>query len=306
MRKTTDERIGVIIVLACGIVWGLSGVMSQILFSSSDMTAEWLVVLRMSIAGFSILVYKVCKTGKDVFRILKNGRDFCRFFIYMMSIMLMQFSYSKAIQTSNAATATVLQYTYPVFILLFTAFEKKKMPRLYESIAVFFAFTGVYLIATHGRPYTLQITKEALFWGIVSSLAFVVYTVYPKKMYEKYDGACMLGLAMFFDSFIMLSVTGCYHKLFAVTQKVVILTGIITLFGCMIPLITYNIGVRKLGNVRASLFVTVEPVFCALAAAVLGISKFEKIDVVGFLLILIPVEAVAVMSFKNGDLSKKQ
>ena len=276
------------------------------LFSSSNVTAEWLVVLRMSIAGLCILLYKVCKTGKDVFRVLKNGKDFCRFFIYMMSILLMQFSYSKAIQTSNAATATVLQYTYPVFVLLYTAVEKKKMPKLYESIAVFSAFAGVWLIATHGKPYTLQITKEALVWGIVSSLAFVVYTVYPKKLYETYDGTSLLGLAMMLDSFIIVSVTGCYHKVFTVTPTVVILTGFITLFGCMIPLITYNIGVKKLGNVRASLFVTVEPVFCALAAAVLGISRFEKIDIAGFLLILIPVEAVAVMSLRNSDLSRKQ
>ena len=299
MKKAADERRGVIIVLSCGIVWGLSGVMSQILFSSSDMTAELLVVSRMFMAGLGILIFKICKTGKDVFRILKSGKDVCRFFIYMFSVMMLQFSYSKAIEMSNAATATVLQYTYPVFVLIYTSFEKRRLPKLYEAVAVASAFNGVYLIATHGNPYTLQITKGALFWGILSSLAFVVYTVYPKKLYEEYDEAGLLGMAMFFGSLVILKGTGCYHKTIEITPELVVLTILITLFGCMIPLITYNIGVKKLGSVRASLFVTVEPVFCALAAAVLGLSRFNAIDIAGFLFILIPVEAVAVMTFKN-------
>lgn len=301
MKNHLDERTGVFIVLVCGIAWGMSGVMSQIIFSASDMSPQWLVVMRMFIAGSCILIFKWCKTGKDVFCILKEGKDFCRFIFFALGVVMMQYSYSLAIDSSNAATATVLQYTYPVFILMYTSIEQKKLPKLYEFAAVLSAFVGIYLIATHGNPHTLQISTKALFWGIMSSFAFVMYTVYPKKLYSKYDGAALLGMAMFIGSISLFGISGCYNRPVTVTPLVVVLTICITLFGCMLPLLTYNRGVEMLGNVRASLFVTVEPVFCALLSAVLGLSRFQTIDIAGFLFILIPVEAVAIKSFKKSN-----
>lgn len=300
MKKMESEHVGVYIVLFCGVVWGLGGVATQILLNSSDITAGWLVVARMFIAGAGIIIYKICVMGKEVLKIFGNKKDFCLFLIFMFAgVMMMQYSYSSAIAASNAATATVLQYTYPVFILIYTAISQRQRPKLFETLTVSFVFIGIFLTATHGSFHALQISSEAFIWGILSALTFVVYTVYPKELYKKYDSSLLLGFAMFLGSIFIFFATECYKTRITVTFRTIVLTLFIMLFGCMIPLSIYSKGVALLGNVKASLFVTVEPLTCAVISAVLGLSEFRIIDIAGYAFILIPVEITAVRSVKS-------
>lgn len=57
-------------------------------------------------------------------------------------------------------------------------------------------------------------------------------------------------------------------------------------------MVLYGKGVAILGSMKASLFVTVEPVFCALVSVGFGLTKLEWIDLAGFLLILVPIEYI--------------
>ena len=47
-----------------------------------------------------------------------------------------QYTYFVAIKYSNAATATVLQYTGPVLIVLYMSLRQKRLPSVSECIAV--------------------------------------------------------------------------------------------------------------------------------------------------------------------------
>lgn len=51
-----------------------------------------------------------------------------------------------------------------------------------ETIAVVLAALGTFLLTTHGDPSTLVLSKEALFWGLVSAFATALYSVQPRRL----------------------------------------------------------------------------------------------------------------------------
>lgn len=294
------EKIGILIVLWCGIMWGLSGVLGEMLFENSDVTVGWLASIRMFVSGCIILICLFVKQGKEVFSLWRKKENLIPFFIFtLFGLMAVQYTYFAAVDASNAATATVLQYTYPVLILLYTAISTKKIPQIHETISIFLSFLGVILIATHGNLSSLSISPIALFLGLLSAFSFVFYTVYPKKLYEEAGLLQVMAWAFVIGGIVLFIGTKSYSTHISLNGYSLGLTFSITIFGTMIPFVIYGKGVEWLGNVRASLFVTVEPIFSAILAVILLSTSFTMIDIVGFICIIGAVELVAVRTLKE-------
>ena len=73
----------------------------------------------------------------------------------------------------------------------------------------------------------------------------------------------------------------------------------VAVVGSLIPFTIYGLGISILGSVKASLFVTVEPVSSALLTWIFLGTRFTRMDMIGFLLILGSIQVVAVMTFRN-------
>lgn len=294
MNLKTNEKLGIGIVLFCGTVWGLSGVLGQLLFQSSDVPVGWLSSFRMFFSGICILLLLIIKKDQALFKVWKNKKNILSLFIFsILGLMAVQYTYFAAVATSNAATATVLQYTYPVLMLLYTAISTHKFPSVYEILAILFAFLGVVLISTHGNIHSLSISKIALFWGLLSAFSFVFYTVYPQKLFQQIGIMPIMGWAFVIGGVILSILTKSYQVDISFSVSSVTLIMLITIVGTLIPFLTYGKGVQILGNVKASLFVTVEPVMSAILAFFLVKQKFTAIDILGFLCIIGAVQFVA-------------
>lgn len=300
MQKEKKQQTGLFIVLSCGAMWGLSGILGQLLFQTTTVSVAWLSSIRMILSGIAIITLTIIKKDKSFFLVWKNIKDIFMLLLFsIFGVMLVQYTYFAAIAESNAATATVLQYTYPVLMLLYTAISTKKIPSLYEIIAIIFAFLGVVLIATHGNIHSLNIKTMALFWGLLSAFAFVFFTVSPQKLYQKYSILSINGWAFFIAGISLLLGTRSYLEPIEYSFPAISLTLAITIVGTLIPFLIYGIGVQILGNVKASLFVTVEPIFSAIIAFLFLKVSFTKIDIVGFLCIIGAIWLAALKSLKQ-------
>ena len=85
----------------------------------------------------------------------------------------------QTIEWSNAGTATVVQYIGPALIVVFVCITTHRKPLPKEIVAVVLALAGIFVIATHGNPGTLVLSRRALIMGLLSAFAVVVYTVQP-------------------------------------------------------------------------------------------------------------------------------
>ena len=158
--------IGTFLTISGGILWGISGVCGQFLFQNKDVTASWLVPLRLVTAGFLLLCYYLIRDKGKAFDIWKIKRNRIDIIIYgLAGMMLCQYSYFQTIEWSNAGTATVIQYLGPALIVVWVCLQTKRLPEKKEVLGVILAVTGIFLIATHGNPTTLALSQKALIMG---------------------------------------------------------------------------------------------------------------------------------------------
>ncbi len=302
MNEHKKQLMGIPLVLLAGCLWGLSGVLGQLLFQSTDISIGYVSTIRMLVSGVGILSICIIKKDSSMFAIWKNKNAMIRLFFFAIAgVMSVQYTYFSAIAASNAATGTVLQYTYPILMLLYTALYMKKMPSIQEIFAIISAFLGIVLISTHGNLHTLSISKAALAWGLSSAVAFVIYTVSPQKLHNHYSIFAVTGWGFLLAGILMCIITKSYAVHVSFTPYSVLLVAAIAIFGTLIPFLIYGFGVRLLGNVKASLFATVEPVVSAILAFFLANVTFTKIDILGFVCILGAIQVVAMQAVRKSN-----
>lgn len=126
-----EKMRGTALTILGGVFWGLAGVFGKYSFEHRGMTPQWLVNVRLIIAGLILLSTVVAKQKKDTFRIWKNPRHVIRMMLYgMIGIAACQMTYYMAVDDSNAGIATVLQYVAPVIIMLYTSLVNRKLPEV--------------------------------------------------------------------------------------------------------------------------------------------------------------------------------
>ena len=115
---------GFIFAITAAILWGFSGTFGQFLFQERGINVEWLITMRMLVSGLLLLLFAKSWERAKVFLIWKNRKDAIQLLIFSITGMLaVQYTYFAAIQHSNAATATVLQYVGPILIAVFLAMK---------------------------------------------------------------------------------------------------------------------------------------------------------------------------------------
>ena len=205
-----------------------------------------------------------------------------------------QFTYFITIEESNASTATILQYTAPVLIMVFMALKNKKIPESKELISLVFVVVGTFFIVTHGNIHSLAISKAALFWGITSAFTVVVYNLMPVKLMNKYGTVPVLGWGMIIGGILMTVITkpwiipGIWDMGTWLAFVTVIIGGTVLSFSL------YLEGVRLIGASKASLFASSEPLTSTVLTALVMKVAFTGMDILGLVLILFGVTFLSV------------
>ncbi|MEF9921368.1 MAG: DMT family transporter [Anaerovoracaceae bacterium] len=284
-------------------LWAVCGVSAQYLFDNRGLTTDWLVPVRLLLAGIILVIIAAAKGKKDIFRIFKNKKDTFSLFIFaIMGVGACQYSYFTAISYSNAATATVLSYLSPVIIVGFLALQSKKMPRKGELLAVTLAIIGTVLISTHGDFTSLAISKEALLWGIFNAGTVAIYSIQPQQIIKEYGTETVTGWGMLIAGIILCVIFKPWHIVGTWDVVTFTMLGVIVVFGTVITFCFYLEGVKRIGPTKGSILATVEPIVSTvLAVACLGV-VFQGMDFVGFALVIGTIFIIAFDKEKPKDL----
>lgn len=131
---------------------------------------------RLYVPAFAAFVQK-----QDIFAILKADTLNIIEFSFL-GILGAQLGFYYTIGLCNAATATVLQYMAPLYVMLWMSYKSRKIPDVRELIGIVGALVGVFLIATHGSLDSLAISPMALTIGVLSALSYAYYSIKPGQM----------------------------------------------------------------------------------------------------------------------------
>lgn len=297
MNDANNIKKGTLLIIICALSWGGNGILSQVLINYKNVTVGWLVSTRMLIAGFILLIICIFKYGSKIFSIWKDKRIRRELlFFSLIAIVIVQFTYFAAIKESNAATATVIQYIFPILVLIYMSVKNKERPKTYEVLVIIMAFIGIGLIATHGHINKLAITTLALIYGVISACAMAFYTIYPvNSIYKKIGVLLTMAWAYLLGGITLVVCSKAYNDIVRINLnfKYCLLIGLSVLLGSLIPAIFYGVGVSYIGSKKASILSTIEPVVCALLVVIFYSNTFNILDLLGFILIISAVQITA-------------
>ena len=147
---------------------------------------------RQILAGCMFLLFAATVQKQNIFTIIKDKPlDIIEF--SFLAILGAQLGFYYTISLCNAATATVLQYMAPVYVMLWMRYKSRKIPDVRELIGIVGALVGVFLIATHGSLDSLAISPLALTIGTLSAISYAYYSIKPGEMLKKYTAATLIG-----------------------------------------------------------------------------------------------------------------
>ncbi len=147
-------------------------------FISFDLLIFWsaiigLLALTLILAFNKEISFKQQFTKRNILRSAVMG--FFNPFLYYLVLL-------KAYSLLEAQVAGILNYTWPiVLVLLSVPFLKQKIP-FYSFLALFISFVGIIIIGTDGNPYAMQITEPfGIFLALLSAFFWAIYWILNLK-----------------------------------------------------------------------------------------------------------------------------
>lgn len=259
---------GALLIVIAATCWGMGGVAGQYLAQYHQVDMVWLVMVRQIIAGFLFLAYACIVQKEDVLGILRTMPwDVLQFSFF--GILGAQLGFYYTIPLCNAATATVLQYMAPIYVMIYVSYKKRSWPDGKELLGIAGAILGVFLISTHGDPGNLALSPSALVIGIISAISYAYYSIKPVEMLKRYSASLIIGWGQLLSGLFLI----CFRNPFAppgawdggayLAFVYLVLGATIASYAC------YLAGLKIVGSTRASLISCAEPLASIIAVVTL-------------------------------------
>ncbi|MDT2815461.1 DMT family transporter [Vagococcus carniphilus] len=290
MNKVGNKTKGILLAIIGAIFWGGSGVCAQYIMQNKGASTGWLVSVRMLFAGILILFYLYFSQKNNLFTILKNKKDMLSTLIFsVFGVIFLQYAFFAAIQVSNAATATILQYLSPIFIVIYFIFESKKIPNVMSMISIALSLFGTALLVTKGDFGTLSISVLGLFWGLMAGFFGAFYIIQPRRIMAKYGTTTIIGWGMFFGGLLF----QLYHPVWKDVPELDLLTfGLvcfIVVFGTILSYICLLKSTRYIPAQFSSLLTSFEPLSSALFSSLFLGVVILPIEIISMVIIIFSV-----------------
>ena len=261
------QWIGMGLAIMGALFWGLSGTSVQFLENAKHLNVEWLLEVRLLLAGLLTILLSYIQDGIRIFDIFKNPKDFGKLLIFgLLGIALAQYSYFKAIAISGVGVATVLQYVAPTLLIIYLFLRYFKKPSLPELYCVALAMIGTVCIIMQKGLNLSAFNGDALFWGLISAASICVYTLEPIELLKKYSTSSIVGFGMFISGILACIL---FHQV--ASEDIV----------------------RRIGAVQGSILSSLEPISAALFGWALLGNEFTLVGIFGMICIIATVFIIA-------------
>lgn len=290
MEKRSSKLKGMILAILGGVFWGASGVVAEYLMTTKHVSASWLVAVKMIVAGFLILMYQMGKGNKDSLSPLKNKTELIQLIIFsVLGVLGLQYSFFKAIQVSNAATATILQYLSPILLVVYFTIEKKELPNKSSVVSIVLSLLGTFLLVTKGNLNELAMSPNGLFWGLLSAFLGAFYIIQPRKLMAKYGTTLIIGWGMLIGGVSFQVYQPIWQDVPTFTPGVLLGILVIVIIGTVFSYICLLKSTEYIPPQFSSLLTSFEPLSSALFSVLFLGLVLKPIEIVSMLLIIFAV-----------------
>jgi drug/metabolite transporter (DMT)-like permease len=215
-----------------------------------------------------------------------------------LGIAASNYFYYLSIQRTSVATAIILQYLAPVFVLLWMLCRKIQPPTFSRIGGVFVAVLGsVLAIGVVGKsarfPWfalsagQIHFNLIGVMAALVAALAFAFYNVFGRGLVEAHDRWTVLAWALAGAALGWLFVNPPWRVVAAhYNRPQWAFMALFSITSILVPFSLYFAGLHHLDATRAIVTSCLEPVFSILIAALALGELVGRIQIVGILLVL--------------------
>lgn len=266
---------GYFYIATAAVFWGISATLGRAAFTgrllpSSDIRSVNPLILSQARTTFSflaVLLFLLPTRGWQALRVPRA--DFGRLFILgLAGVAASNYFYYLAIQRTNVATAIIVQYTAPVWVLVYMAARGLDKPTVAKITAVLLAITGIALVIGlfgQGKPHLDAIGVTA---ALLAAFSFSYYNIAGHSVLARFDHWMVLLYVTFSASAFWMVInppTKIVAAHYSATTWIFLVA--FSIVSVLLPFSFYFAGLQHLEPTKAIVASCLEPVFSILIAA---------------------------------------
>lgn len=268
------------------VLWGMSGIFAETLFAKYQVQSAWLVGIRLLSAGSLLLIWSFLMVPREQWRELFYKKNIVAAILFaLFGVIPSQLTYLLAIQYGNASTATILQFTGPLFIILYLCLRNRTWPRRIDVISLIIAIAGTVLLVTDGKITELSLSFLACFWGIMAGVSQTSYTLLPRRLLLEFDARLVIGLAMIIGGICFIPVLMQFTWPTLPVQGYIDL-GFIIVFGTIFSYLFYLQSLKFIPPATTGMLSAFEPMTATFLSIIWLHQQLGVWEIVGALLIV--------------------
>lgn len=227
--------------------------------------------------------------------------DLLRMFVLgILGVAASNYLYYLAIQRTNVATAIILQYTAPVWVLLYTIARGMQKPTLQRIAAVALAVSGIALVIGIFGSGGFRLDTIGVLAALTAAFSFAFYNIGGHSILARYDRWTVLLYVILGASLFWLIVNPPWKILaahYSSSQWLFLL--VFSLISVLAPFSFYFAGLQHLEPTRAIVVSCLEPVFSIVIAAVALGELMRPLQTLGIVLVLVAIVIVQLPDRKS-------
>jgi DME family drug/metabolite transporter len=291
---------GYFYIASAAFLWGISATLGRAAFTghllpggASLKTIDPLILSqsRATLSLAVLLPVLLARRGASALRV--PGRDLVRFFLLgILGVAASNYLYYLAIQRTNVATAIILQYTAPVWVLLYTVARgaQGRRPSLRRIAAVGLAVVGCALAVGFVGSGGFRMDTVGVIAALLAAFSFAFYNVGGHSVLARYDRWKVLLWVLVAASTFWMFMNPPWKIIAAhygwQQWGFMLVFSLVSVLG---PFSCYFAGLQHLEPTRAIVASCLEPVFSILIAALVLGELLRAMQTVGIVLVLVAI-----------------
>lgn len=293
-------------IASAAFLWGVSAALGRAVFTGKlplGNSVAFLhpidpLILSQTRTTFSLLVLLpllVASQGWQRIRLPRRDLADC-FLLGTLGVAISNYFYYVAIQRTSVAIAIIVQYTAPVWVLLYVVARGRQKLTSQKIAAVALAVTGIALVinilgthvglAPHLDPY-------GMFAALLASFSFAFYNVAGHNILARYDRWRVLVWTLTAASAFWLLVNPPW-KIIAAHYSAAqwLFLFVFSMISVLGAFSLYFLGLQHLEPTRAIIASCLEPVFSVVLAALLLGEVLRPMQTLGIVFVLAAIVIV--------------
>lgn len=297
MKAAPHPLRGYLYIGGAALFWGIAATLGRAAFTGRLLPGGALraidpLILSQSRAMLSLAVLLpvlLVRRGGAALRV--PGRVLLQFFLLgILGVAASNYLYYLAIQRTNVATAIILQYTAPVWVLLYTVARGAQRPSLRRTSAVGLAVVGCALAVGFVGSGGLRMDTIGVIAALLAAFSFAFYNVGGHSVLARYDRWKVLLWVLVATSTFWIFVNPPWKIIAAHYGReqwaFMLVFSLVSVLG---PFSCYFAGLQHLEPTRAIVASCLEPVFSIVIAAVALSELLRPFQTVGIVLVLVAI-----------------